>query len=85
MLPQYNGQYRSEFAAQAVDTVLTPQLVPLGVEYIYVMPIIGPRIKVSSDDHHYSCEADGEGQNIENRCSVGREISRMLTAMICPL
>ena len=85
MPPQYDGAYRNEFSAQFADSILVPRLTEdFGVEVLQVGPIISPRIKQSEDDHHYSLEVDKEGTPLGNAAgSVGREISRMLTWMIC--
>ena len=85
MPPQNDGGYRSEFSAHFADSLLVPQLEQdFGVEVLRVGPLISPQIEESEDDHHYSLESDKEGTPLGNRGgSVGREISRIMTQMIC--
>lgn len=85
MPPQHDGTYRNEYSAQFADSIQVPRLTEdFDVEVLQVGPVISPRIEQSEDDHHYSLEADKEGTLLGNAPgSVGREISRMLTHMIC--
>jgi len=80
MPPQYDGGFRSEYTAKAADDFVNPRLVELGVEVLYVLPVIRPRADESVGDHHWMGEFQWEDTYTSE---VGAEISRMLTALIC--
>lgn len=85
MPPQNDGGFRNGYTALAADGYMVPQLEPLGVEFLYSLPVIRPRARESVDDHHWNMEVSHEGQfELNFRAGqVGRELNRMLTRKIC--